>query len=48
MPTAIGRWPGKYRDYVIRSFNADKPYDRFVQEQLAGDETVPATCPAAT
>ncbi len=28
----------KYRDYVIRSFNADKPYDRFVKEQLAGDE----------
>jgi hypothetical protein len=28
----------RYRDYVIRSFNADKPYDRFVQEQLAGDE----------
>jgi hypothetical protein len=28
----------KYRDYVIRSFNADKPYDRFVLEQLAGDE----------
>src|SRR5262249_43443316 len=28
----------KYRDYVIKSFNADKPYDRFVQEQLAGDE----------
>jgi mono/diheme cytochrome c family protein len=27
----------RYRDYVIRSFNADKPYDRFVQEQLAGD-----------
>ena len=26
-----------YRDYVIRSFNADKPYDRFVREQLAGD-----------
>lgn len=26
-----------YRDYVIRSFNADKPYNRFVQEQLAGD-----------
>jgi Protein of unknown function (DUF1553)/Protein of unknown function (DUF1549)/Planctomycete cytochrome C len=26
-----------YRDYVIDSFNADKPYDRFVQEQLAGD-----------
>ena len=29
-------WP--YRDYVINSFNADKPYDRFVHEQLAGDE----------
>ena len=31
----------KYRDYVIRSFNADKPYDRFVTEQLAGDEIDP-------
>lgn len=31
-----GAW--RYRDYVIGSFNADKPYDRFVQEQLAGDE----------
>ncbi len=30
----------KYRDYVVRSFNADKPYDRFVREQLAGDELV--------
>jgi hypothetical protein len=28
----------RYRDYVIRSFNADKPYDRFLIEQLAGDE----------
>jgi len=28
----------RYRDYVVRSFNADKPYDRFVVEQLAGDE----------
>jgi len=28
----------KYRDYVIRSLNADKPYDQFVMEQLAGDE----------
>ncbi len=28
-------WP--YRDYVIDSLNADKPYDRFVQEQIAGD-----------
>ena len=31
-----GLW--RYRDYVIRSFNADKPYDRFIREQLAGDE----------
>ncbi len=31
----------KYRDYVIRSFNADKPFDQFVVEQLAGDELVP-------
>jgi Protein of unknown function (DUF1549)/Protein of unknown function (DUF1553)/Planctomycete cytochrome C len=28
----------RYRDYVIRSLNADKPYSRFVLEQLAGDE----------
>lgn len=28
----------KYRDYVIQSFNDDKPYDQFVREQLAGDE----------
>jgi len=28
----------KYRDYVIRAFNNDTPYDRFVQEQIAGDE----------
>lgn len=27
----------KYRDYVIASFNADKPYDRFVRQQIAGD-----------
>lgn len=31
----------RYRDYVLRSFNADKPYDRFVQEQIAGDELFP-------
>lgn len=30
-----------YRDYVIRSFNENKPYDRFVREQLAGDELNP-------
>jgi mono/diheme cytochrome c family protein len=28
----------RYRDYVIRSFNDDKPFDRFILEQLAGDE----------
>jgi hypothetical protein len=31
----------RYRDYVIRSFNQNKPYDRFVQEQIAGDELFP-------
>ncbi|MDQ3441159.1 MAG: DUF1549 domain-containing protein, partial [Planctomycetota bacterium] len=34
-------WP--YRDYVIRSLNADKPYARFVKEQLAGDVLYPGT-----
>ncbi|QDU20040.1 DUF1553 domain-containing protein [Urbifossiella limnaea] len=34
-------WP--YRDYVIRAFNADKPYSRFVQEQIAGDVLFPGT-----
>lgn len=34
-----GAW--RYRDYVIRSFNEDKPYDQFVREQLAGDEIAP-------
>lgn len=28
----------RYRDYIIRSFNEDKPYDQFVREQIAGDE----------
>ncbi len=31
----------RYRDYVIKSFNDDKPYDRFVKEQIAGDELYP-------
>ena len=31
-------WAWKYRDYVIRSLNADLPFDRFIAEQLAGDE----------
>ncbi len=34
-------WP--YRDYVIRAFNADKPYRRFLEEQLAGDVLYPDT-----
>ncbi len=34
-------WP--YRDYVIRAFNDDKPYARFVQEQVAGDVLFPYT-----
>ena len=31
----------RYRDYVIAAFNDDKPYDRFVREQIAGDELYP-------
>src|SRR5204863_9399070 len=34
-------WP--YRDYLIRAFNEDKTYDRFVKEQLAGDAIYPGT-----
>ena len=36
----------RYRDYVVQSFNADKPYDRFVMEQLAGDEIDPSNSEA--
>jgi mono/diheme cytochrome c family protein len=32
----------RYRDYVVRSFNADKPYDQFIREQIAGDEIDPS------
>ncbi|HYE32687.1 MAG TPA: DUF1553 domain-containing protein, partial [Methylomirabilota bacterium] len=37
----------RYRDYVIRAFNADKPFDQFIREQLAGDELLdgPPTTP---
>ena len=35
-PARKNAW--RYRDYVIRSLNADKPYDRFLLEQIAGDE----------
>ena len=34
--TKLNMW--RYRDYVIRAFNEDKPYDRFIIEQIAGDE----------
>jgi hypothetical protein len=34
-----GAW--RYRDYVIHAFAEDRPYDRFVREQLAGDEIAP-------
>ena len=37
-------WP--YRDYVIRAFNHDKPYDKFVIEQIAGDAIQPLTADA--
>lgn len=38
----------RYRDWVIRSFNNDKPYDRFVREQIAGDEFWPEDSSAVT
>ena len=38
----------RYRDYVIRSFNQDKPYDRFLKEQIAGDELFPNDADAIT
>ena len=34
----VRQFAWKYRDYVVRSFNEDKPWDRFLHEQLAGDE----------
>jgi hypothetical protein len=37
----LNAWP--YRDYIIRSLNADKSYDRFVKEQIAGDRLFPNT-----
>ena len=33
----------RYRDYVINAFNSNKPYDRFIREQLAGDEITPSS-----
>ncbi|QDT17127.1 PSD1 and planctomycete cytochrome C domain-containing protein [Alienimonas californiensis] len=37
----------RYRDYVVRAFNDDKPFDRFLTEQLAGDELVDSGALAA-
>jgi len=36
----------RYRDYVVKAFNEDKPYDRFVREQIAGDEMYPESIDA--
>jgi mono/diheme cytochrome c family protein len=36
----------RYRDYVIKAFNNDKPFDRFIKEQLAGDELYPGNTEA--
>jgi len=41
-------WSYHYRDYVIRAFAADKPYDQFVTEQLAGDELAGPLTPNLT
>ena len=37
----------RYRDYVVKSFNDDKPYDQFLTEQLAGDELAAGKYPRA-
>jgi mono/diheme cytochrome c family protein len=38
----------RYRDYVVKSFNADKPYSQFIREQIAGDEYAPDSADAMT
>lgn len=38
LKTGENKW--RYRDYVVRALNADTPYDRFLTEQIAGDELV--------
>ena len=43
-PYLVYAW--RYRDYVIDSFNNDKPYDRFVREQIGGDEIYPDDPPS--
>ncbi|MBI5770546.1 MAG: PSD1 domain-containing protein [Verrucomicrobia bacterium] len=36
----------RYRDYVVRAFNSDKPYDQFIREQIAGDELAESSQPS--
>jgi len=36
----VRKYAYKYRDYVVRSLNQDKPFDQFIREQLAGDEMI--------
>jgi hypothetical protein len=45
-PYTLEAW--RYRDYVIKSFNDDKPYDRFAKEQIAADELFPDDSEART
>ena len=45
-PYILEAW--RYRDYVIKSFNEDKPYDRFAKEQIAADELYPTDPEART
>jgi mono/diheme cytochrome c family protein len=45
-PYNLEAW--RFRDYVVKSFNDDKPYDRFVKEQIAGDELWPDDPQACT
>ena len=44
----VRQWAFRYRDYVIRSFNADKPLSEFIIEQLAGDEVLNGALPHAS
>ena len=43
----VRRFAWRYRDYVIRSLNEDKPYSQFLTEQIAGDEMISGLPPAA-
>lgn len=44
----VRQWAFRYRDYVIRSLNADKPLSEFIIEQLAGDEVLNGALPHAS